>query len=55
MIKMIVAESGARQTMVLDLQCALKAVKNVSPGILIRKSITYLILSEGNEKIRKKK
>lgn len=52
-VKMTAAESGARQT-VLDSPCALRAVENVSPGILIRKSITYLILSEGNEKIRKK-
>ena len=50
MIEMITAESCAGQTMVSDLQCALKAVKNVLPSTLIRKS---LILSEGNEKIRK--
>ena len=52
MIKMIGAETCISQTMVLDPPCARKAVKNVSPGILIRKSITSLILSEGNEKIK---
>lgn len=50
---MIAAESCVCQTMVLlDLLCVLKAVKNVSPSILIRKSITYLILSEENERIK---
>lgn len=54
MIKMIAAESCICQTMVLDLLGSLKAVKNVSPGILIRKSITYLILRQENERIKKK-
>jgi len=50
---MIAAESCICQTMVLDFLCSLKAVKNVSPGILIKKSITYLILKEEKERIKK--
>lgn len=53
MTKMIAAENCICQTMVLDLLCALKAVENALPGILIRKSITYLFLSEENERIKK--
>lgn len=52
MIKMIAAESCICQTMVLDFLCSLKAVKNVSPSILIKKSITYLILKEEKERIK---
>ena len=54
MIKMIAAESCICQTMVLDFLCSLKAVKNVSPGILIKKSITYLILKEEKERTERK-
>lgn len=52
-IKMIAAESFICQTMVLDFLCSLKAGENVSPGILIKKSITYLVLNEENERIKK--
>lgn len=48
MIKMIAAESCVCQTMILDFLYTLKAVKNVAPSILIRKSIIYIILSEEN-------
>lgn len=54
MIKMIAAESCICQTMVLDFLCSLKAVKNVSTSILIKKSITYFILKEEKERIKKK-
>ena len=53
MIKMIAAESCICQTMVLDFLCSLKAVKNVSTSILIKKSITYFILKEEKERIKK--
>lgn len=53
MIKMIAAESCICQTMVLDFLCSLKAVKNVSTSILIKKSITFLILKEEKERIKK--
>lgn len=53
MIKMIAAESCICQTMVLDFLCSLKAVKNVSASILIKKSITYFILKEEKERIKK--
>ena len=39
--------------MVLDFLCSLKAVKNVSTSILIKKSITFLILKEEKERIKK--
>lgn len=53
MIKMIAAESCICQTMVLDFLCSLKAVKNVSTSILIKKSTTYFILKEEKERIKK--
>lgn len=53
MIKMIAAKSCICQTMVLDFLCSLKAVKNVSTSILIKKSITFLILKEEKERIKK--